>query len=153
MLRREYKLKINGEIDFIVISPKVLSSLIAQIRSGSEREVVVSIDDIMPWGFADYLLRVINSNRFTNERFRYRYILENPVTRKGLYEILRQQLSNADIEKSPCFQNIRLTDTFRGDAGLDMECNELFFWACKDTTAKFIYMFPYGQQETLVIEY
>lgn len=67
---REYKLKINGEIDFIVISPKVLSSLIAQIRSGSEREVVVSIDDIMPWGFADYLLRVINSNRFTNERFR-----------------------------------------------------------------------------------
>ena len=69
---KEYKLKINGEIDFIVISPKVLSSLIAQIRSGSEREVVVSIDDIMPRGFADYLLRVINVNRFVNERFRYR---------------------------------------------------------------------------------
>ena len=150
---KEYKLKINGEIDFIVISPKVLSSLIAQIRSGSEREVVVSIDDIMPRGFADYLLRVINVNRFVNERFRYRYILENPVTRKGLYEILRQQLSNADIEKSPCFQTIRLTDTFRGNVELDMECNEPFFWACKDTTAKFVYTFPDGREETLVIEY
>ena len=107
----------------------------------------------MPPGFTDYLLRVINVNRFTNERFRYRYILENPVTKKGLYEILRQQLSTANIEKSPCFQTIRLTDTFRGDVELDMECNEPFFWACKDTAAKFVYTFPDGREETLVIEY
>lgn len=150
---KEYKLKINGEIDFIVISPKMLSSLIARIHNSPKREVAVSIDNIMPRGFADYLLRVININRFTNERFCYRYILENPFTRKGLYEILRQQLSNMNIDHSFCFQTIRLTDTFRGDVELDIECNELFFWACKDTTAKFIYMFPEGQQETLVIEY
>ena len=124
---KEYKLKINGEIDFIIISPQVLSSLISQIHSSPEREVAVNIEDIMPPGFTDYLLRVINVNRFTNERFRYHYILENPVTKKGLYEILQQQLSNADIEKSPCFQTIRLTDTFRGDVELDMECNEPFF--------------------------
>ena len=28
---KEYKLKINGEIDFIIISPQVFSSLISQI--------------------------------------------------------------------------------------------------------------------------
>ena len=150
---KEYKLKIRGEMDFIIISPKVLSSLISQIHSSPEREVAVNIEDIMPPGFTDYLLRVINVNRFTNERFRYHYILENPVTKKGLYEILQQQLSNADIEKSPCFQTIRLTDTFRGDVELDMECNEPFFWACKDTAAKFVYTFPDGREETLVIEY
>ena len=72
---KEYKLKINGEIDFIIISPQVLSSLISQIHSSPEREVAVNIEDIMPPGFTDYLLRVINVNRFTNERFRYRYIL------------------------------------------------------------------------------
>lgn len=150
---KEYRLKINGEIDFIIISPQVLSSLISQIHNSPEREVAVNIEDIMPPGFTDYLLRVININRFTNERFRYHYILENPVTKKGLYEILRQQLSNADIENSPCFQTIRLTDTFRGDVELDMECNEPFFWACKDTAAKFVYTFPDGREETLVIEY
>lgn len=150
---KEYKLKINGEIDFIIISPQVFSSLISQIHNSPEREVAVNIEDIMPPGFTDYLLRVINVNRFTNERFRYHYILENPVTKKGLYEILQQQLSNADIEKSPCFQTIRLTDTFRGDVELDMECNEPFFWACKDTAAKFVYTFPDGREETLVIEY
>lgn len=150
---KEYKLKIRGEIDFIIISPKVLSSLIFQIHNSPEREVAVNIEDIMPPGFTEYLLRVINTNRFTNERFRYHYILENPVTKKGLYEILRQQLSTADIEKSPCFQTIRLTDTFRGDVKLDMECNEPFFWACKDTTAKFVYTSPDGREEILVIEY
>lgn len=107
---KEYRLKINGEIDFIIISPQVLSSLISQIHNSLECEVAVNIEDIMPPGFTDYLLRVINTNRFTNKQFRYHYILENLVTKKGLYEILRQQLSNTDIEKSLCFQTIRLTD-------------------------------------------
>lgn len=107
----------------------------------------------MPPGFTDYLLRVINVNRFTNERFRYRYILENPVTKKGMYEILRQQLSRTNTERFPCFQTIQLTDTFQGNVELDMECNDLFFWACKDTAAKFVYTFPDGREETLVIEY
>lgn len=124
---KEYKLKINGEIDFIIISPQVFSSLISQIHSSPEREVAVNIEDIMPPGFTDYLLRVINVNRFTNERFRYRYILENPVTKKGMYEILRQQLSRTNTERFPCFQTIQLTDTFQGNVELDMECNDLFF--------------------------
>src|SRR5699024_12208199 len=65
---KEYKLKINGEIDFIIISPQVFFSLISQIHSSTECEVAVNIEDIMPPGITDYLLRVINVNRFTNER-------------------------------------------------------------------------------------
>ena len=43
---------------------------------------------------------------------------------------MRQQLSNADIEKSPCFQTIRLTDTFlhrRGyeDTSADEDCGRI----------------------------
>lgn len=81
---KEYTLIIKGEMDFIILSPQVLSSLITQIHNSPERKVVVSIESIMPPKFTDYLLRVINSNRFSNERFRYRYILENPVTKKGI---------------------------------------------------------------------
>lgn len=153
MKMKEYTLIIKGEIDFIIIAPQVFSSLITQIHNSPERKVVVGIESIMPPKFTDYLLRVINSNRFSNERFRYCYILENPVTKKGLYEILRQQLSRTNTERFPCFQTIHLTDTFRGNVELDMECNDLFFWACKDTSAKFIYTFPDGRQETLVLEY
>lgn len=70
---KEYTLIIKGEMDFIILSPQVLSSLITQIHNSPERKVVVSIESIMPPKFTDYLLRVINSNRFSNERFRYRY--------------------------------------------------------------------------------
>ena len=69
---KEYTLIIKGEMDFIILSPQVLSSLITQIHNSPERKVVVSIESIMPPKFTDYLLRVINSNRFSNERFRYR---------------------------------------------------------------------------------
>ena len=34
---KKYKLKINGEIDFIIISPQVLSSLISQRDEGADK--------------------------------------------------------------------------------------------------------------------
>ena len=125
-------MKISGEMDFVIISPQVFSSLIAKIHNSPEREVAVVVEEIMPPGFMDYLINVINVNRFTNEKFRYHYILEDPITRKDLYKILK---------------------TLHGAAELDMECNEPFFLACKDSTAKLVYTFQDGREETLVIEY
>ena len=116
-------------------------------------EVAVVVEEIMPPGFMDYLINVINVNRFTNEKFRYHYILEDPITRKDLYKILKEQLSRADMDNTTCFQNISLQRTLHGAAELDMECNEPFFLACKDSTAKLVYTFQDGREETLVIEY
>ena len=146
-------MKISGEMDFVIISPQVFSSLIAKIHNSPEREVVVVVEEIMPPGFMDYLINVINVNRFTNEKFRYHYILEDPITRKDLYKILKEQLSRADMDNTTCFQNISLQRTLHGAAELDMECNEPFFLACKDSTAKLVYTFQDGREETLVIEY
>jgi len=146
-------LKISGEMDFVIISPQVFSSLIAKIHNSPEREVAVVVEEIMPPGFMDYLINVINVNRFTNEKFRYHYILEDPITRKDLYKILKEQLSRADMDNTTCFQNISLQRTLHGAAELDMECNEPFFLACKDSTAKLVYTFQDGREETLVIEY
>ena len=146
-------MKISGEMDFVIISPQVFSSLIAKIHNSPEREVAVVVEEIMRPGFMDYLINVINVNRFTNEKFRYHYILEDPITRKDLYKILKEQLSRADMDNTTCFQNISLQRTLHGAAELDMECNEPFFLACKDSTAKLVYTFQDGREETLVIEY
>lgn len=150
---KEYKLKINGEMDFVIISPQVFSSLISKIHNSPDCEVSVAVEEIMPPDFADYLINVINVNRFSNEKFRYNYIMDDPITRKDLYRILKEQLSNADMDNTTCFQNISLQGTFHGVAELDMECNEPFFLACKDSTAKLVYTFQDGREETLVIEY
>lgn len=99
---KEYKLKINGEIDFIIISPQVLSSVITQIHNSPKREVAVNIEDIMPPGFTEYLLRVINSNRFTNERFRYRYILNSVYTRSGQNSTPNSNATNLHSSQKRC---------------------------------------------------
>lgn len=149
---KEYKLKINGGYDFVVIAPKTLSSLISKIHDSPEAEFCVRVEDIMPADFAKYLVNVINSNRQTNIRFRYRQIMADPVTKRELYQLMRDQLNLMDINSERCIDTIRLIDT-NGEAGFDIACTEAFFWACKDSAARFVYTFPDGRQETLVIEY
>ena len=44
-------MKISGEMDFVIISPQVFSSLIAKIHNSPEREVAVVVEEILPPGF------------------------------------------------------------------------------------------------------
>ena len=56
---KEYKLKINGGYDFVVIASQTLSSLISKIHDSPEAELCVRAEDIMPSDFAKYLVNVI----------------------------------------------------------------------------------------------
>ena len=150
---KEYKLKINGGYDFIIISPQTISLLISQSHKSPEKELSVRVEDIMPDDFARYLMNVINSNRQSNISFRYSQIAEDPITKQGLYQIMREQLSLMNMDRTVCFESIKLVDKPIGEAGFDMECSEPFFWACKDSVAKFVYTYPDGRQEVLTIEY
>lgn len=64
-----------------------------------------------------------------------------------------EQLNLMDMNNESYFDAIRLINILDGEAGFDVTCNEPFFWACKDSAARFVYTFPDGRQETLVIEY
>lgn len=48
--------------------------LISQIHESPEKEMSVSVEDIMPEDFARYLMNVINSNRQSSICFRYSQI-------------------------------------------------------------------------------
>ena len=111
---KEYTLIIKGEIDFIIIAPQVFSSLITQIHNSPERKVVVSIESIMPPKFTDYLLRVINSNRFSNERFRYAAIaeLDESVLNRLISKILIGEIKKVDGQK---VQEVRIGYNFVGE--------------------------------------
>ena len=73
---KEYRIRINGGMDFVVVFPEVIASLISKIRDHEEEELVVGIEEVMPKQMAEYLLRVLNTNRFTDRQFRFRQILE-----------------------------------------------------------------------------
>lgn len=140
-------------MEFIIIFPPMFAALIAEIHRSPEQEVSIPIETIMPSRLRDYLLGVIRANRYEHEKFRFEYILEDPVTKNGLYEILKEQLARADMDRIPCFQNVSLGNDLRGVVELDMKCKEHFFLACRDSRAEFVYSFDDGTEETLVIEY
>lgn len=147
---QEYMLKIDGREDFVIITPQMLSNLISRIRDLPERELVVAVREIIPGGLEEYLEKVINTNRYTAPCFRYSHILEDPITKKGLHRILRQQLEVMEMDRTACFQSIVLADTINGEAEFDIACTEPFFWACKDSRVRFIYVCPDGEQRALV---
>lgn len=96
---------------------------------------------------------MINSNRQTNIRFRYNQIVTDPITKRELYQLMGEQLNLMDMNNESYFDAIRLINILDGEARFDVACTEPFFWACKDSAARFVYTFPDGRQETLVIEY
>lgn len=136
---KEYKIRINGGADFVVVFPEVISSLISKIRDNGNEELVVGIEEVMPEQMTEYLLRVLNTNRFTNGQFRFRQILEDPITKEGLYQVLGEQLRGMDIDERKCFYKVELIEMLTGDSGLEIECTIPFLLACKDTAAVFLY--------------
>lgn len=150
---QECKLIIDGGEDFVIVTPQMLSALISRIRELPGRELVVAVREILPQGLEEYMEKVINTNRCTASCFQYSYILEDLITKRELYRILRQQLEALEMNQTTCFQRIVLADTISGEAGFDIACTEPFFWACKDSRVRFVYVSPEGEQEALVLEY
>ena len=47
---KEYKIKITGKYDVIVLSPKMIAALIDKIRSSDTKELVIPAEEILPQG-------------------------------------------------------------------------------------------------------
>ena len=105
---REYKLKIKGGSDFVIVSPKVIAALVKEIYNTPQKELSVAVEKIMPEDFTQYLMRVINSNRYTNDQFRFREILEDPITNQHIYQILQEQLGEMRMDDKSCFEYFEL---------------------------------------------
>lgn len=59
---KEYKIKITGEYDVIVLSPKMIALLIDKIRNSDTKEMVIPAEEILPQGYVEYLNRVLDAN-------------------------------------------------------------------------------------------
>lgn len=117
---REYKLEISGGEDFVIITPQMLSALIFRIHKLCRQKLVVAVKDIVPADMEEYLGRMINTNRHAAPCFHYCQISEDPITKRGLYRILRQQLEGLEMERRACFQSIVLADTIKGRPDLTL---------------------------------
>lgn len=145
---REYRIRITGEYDVLVVSPRMLERLIARIRQSDSRELVIPVEEILPPGYTDYLSRVLEAN---GEQ-------DGEKSGQNVYDVLAGQIENLKVEEDPCFD--RVEAEFPGKipgAGpqFDVEAREQFFLFTKQKNTVFRYVFANedGEEASVLLEY
>lgn len=146
---QEYRLRITEIDNFAIISARVLGMLIQKISASDSCALEFPVESIMPPGFTQYLVKVINCNR-ENRLFQYAQIQEGPIKAEHVYQIVQYQMQRLKIESEDCFQRIIL---YTGNTTASMKyrvvAREVFFCICKNEDSRFIYIFPDGRQESV----
>lgn len=149
----EYKLSIIGVEDFIIISPMVLGMLMQKVKESPDMNMEIPVESIMPPGFTQYLVNVLNSNR-ENEKFQFKQILDDPLEKEHIYKIIEYQMKGLQIEKAECFERFTLIVEDSNDRyNYGIETDNSFFCICKDEKSKFVYVYPDGRQESIILEW
>lgn len=145
---REYRIRITGEYDVLVVSPRMLERLIARIRQSDSRELVIPAEEILLPGYTDYLSRVLEAN---GEQ-------DGEKSGQNVYDVLAGQIENLKVEEDPCFD--RVEAEFPGKipgAGpqFDVEAREQFFLFTKQKNTVFRYVFANedGEEASVLLEY
>ena len=145
---REYRIRITGEYDVLVVSPRMLERLIARIRQSDSRELVIPAEEILPPGYTDYLSRVLEAN---GEQ-------DGEKSGQNVYDVLAGQIENLKVEEDPCFD--RVEAEFPGKipgAGpqFDVEAREQFFLFTKQKNTVFRYVLANedGEEASVLLEY
>lgn len=144
-----YKLKFVGDGEFIIISPQILHTLIEEVKNNPEKELLIDINQLFPRQYREYLLNVINSNK-DETYFSYEYITKVPVDQNELFKIAEHQLDTLKMEDAKCFDVVRLLEK-KGKV-LELNCNNSFWIACKNSEALFQYNCPDGSLEIIKVE-
>ena len=90
---REYRIRITGEYDVLVVSPRMIERLITRIRQSDSRELVIPAEEILPPGYADYLARVLEANGEQNDE----------KSGQSVYDVLAGQIENLKVEEDLVF--------------------------------------------------
>lgn len=149
---KEYRLRITGVEDFVIISPRVLGMILQKISESESRMLEIPVESIMPPGYTQYLVNVLNSNR-ENKLFKFSQIKDDPIRAEHVYQIIQYQMQRLKIESDYCFQKIVLcTENTEQTMEYEVEAKDAFFYICKNENSKFLYIFPNGKQESVLVE-
>lgn len=119
----EYTIRMVGEYDIFVLSPQMIARLIEKIKTSDSKELVISAQELLPQGYAQYLARVMEANLDIQQ--------EN-----GVYKIIAEQIDKLMINEKKCFDKVELT-TKPNDIQLRLDTNDDFYMLVKEKKARF----------------
>lgn len=141
---KEYRIKITGKYDVIVLSPKMIAALIDKIRHSDTKELVIPAEDILPQGYAEYLTRVLEANTEVAET----------LPNRNAYTLIAEQMRKMQFNEKDCFDSVNVTQPEKIPQ-LDVEANEDFYIVTKQENSQFRYVFQNenGEEVSVILEY
>ena len=141
---KEYKIKIKGNYDILIINPKMISNLITKINQSNAKELVVSADEILPEKYVEYLSRVLKANIETTKALQ----TINP------YELIAKEIEKLQVNNENCFDNVKVTEN-NENTSFDIDTNEKFYMLIKEKNNKFKYVYKNenGDEISVLLEY
>lgn len=140
---REYRIRVTGDRDFIIFSPKMAALLIEKVRHAKAPEITVPAEELMEPDYARYLERVLAANASPGDP---------PVGRMELYERLARQLEGLSVDERPCFDRAQVR-IVRQNTQFDLKTGREFFLIAKCSDSQFVCTYPDGESFLLVLEY
>ncbi len=144
MLMKEYRIKITGEYDVIVLSPKMIALLIDKIRGADTKELIIPAEEILPQGYAEYLSRFLAANAEVAENLMHR----------NAYSLIAEQIGKMQFDDKDCFDSVEAKE-IESNPQLDVEASEDFYVVTKQENSQFRYTFQNadGEEINIVLEY
>lgn len=147
---KEYKIKITGEYDIIVLSPAMIARLVNAVRSSGTKEIVIPAEEILPQGYAEYLNRVLDANPE----------LARALPDRNAYTLIAEQIKKMQFDEKDCFDSVNVTRAGKVPQPeevplLDVEASEDFYIVTKQENNRFRYVFQNenGEEVSIVLEY
>ncbi len=141
---KEYRIKITGKYDVIVISPKIISTLINKIRRSAIKELVIPAEEILPQGYTEYLTCVLNANTDIAETS----------SGQNVYALIADQIMKLQCNEQDCFNHVEVTEP-ETNPQFDLDTREDFYIVTKQENNRFRYVFKGENNEeiSIVLEY
>ena len=141
---KEYKIKIKGNYDILIINPKMISNLIAKVNQSDSKELTVSADEILPEKYLEYLSRVLKANVETTKALQ----TINP------YELIAKEIEKLQVNNENCFDNVKVTESSK-NTRFDIDTNEKFYMLVKEKENRFKYVYKNenGEEISVLLEY
>lgn len=161
---REYRIRITGEYDVIVLSPQMIGTLIEKVRHSARKELVIPVEEIFPRGYAEYLSCVLKANMempetgtsdmkptdMEPENIKPTDVLPD----RNVYTLAAEQIRKLQCNERDCFDRVEVA-VQENSPRFDMDASEEFYIMAKQENNSFRYVFKGVKNEeiSILLEY
>ena len=142
-----YRIWIRGEYDIPVLSPEIIALLVEKVKKAASKDLIIPVEEIIPQGYAEYLVRVMEANMAAG----------GPCGVREVYGLTARQIGALNVEEHRCFDRACLCggdglgkqrglsdhaclSSQSGPAGFDLRASTLFYMLARREHSNFTYI-------------